>query len=94
MSRYEFGNAANDGSGESSVNLLTSDYIGNWNYYDASANNEAGELVNIPTIKTKMKFKIITLESFSENTYFDFADKCSSLFQKHKDVTIKRRFSK
>ena len=24
----------NDGSGESSVNLLTGDYIGNWNYYD------------------------------------------------------------
>lgn len=34
MSRYEFGNATNDGSGESSVNLLTGDYIGNWNYYD------------------------------------------------------------
>ena len=29
MSRYEFGNASNDGSGESSVNILTNDYIGN-----------------------------------------------------------------
>jgi len=34
MSRYEFGPANNDGSGESSVNLLTGDYIGNWNYFD------------------------------------------------------------
>lgn len=53
MSRYEFGNASNDGSGESSVNLLTRDYIGNWNYYD----NDKNELIKIPTIKTKMYLK-------------------------------------
>lgn len=57
MSRYELGNAAHDGSGESSVNLLTNDYIGNWNFFDYLAHNEDGELVNIPTIKTKMKFQ-------------------------------------
>lgn len=58
MSRYEFGNATNEGSGESSVNLLTEDYIGNWNYFDHLANNEEGELAKIPTIKTKMKLLI------------------------------------
>ena len=57
MSRYEFGNAVHDGSGESSVNLLTGDYIGNWNYNDIEKDN----LIIIPTIKTKMKFKTINL---------------------------------
>ncbi|MBA5791165.1 hypothetical protein H1R17_00520 [Flavobacterium sp. xlx-214] len=80
MSRYEFGNAANDGSGESSVNLLTGDYIGNWNFYDDLANNEGGELVKIPTIKTKMYFKTINLEDFSEDVYFNYADRCSKLY--------------
>ena len=80
MSRYEFGNAANDGSGESSLNLLTGSYIGNWNYYD----QEKDELVNIPTIKTKMKLPATDLESFSENTYFGFAEKCSELYYKGK----------
>lgn len=48
MSRYEFGNAANDGSGESSVNLLTGGYIGNWNYYDWDKDS----LIKIPTISS------------------------------------------
>ena len=80
MSRYEFGNATNDGSGESSVNLLTGDYIGNWNFYDDLANNEGGELVKIPTIKTKMYFKTINLQDFGEDVYFDYADRCSKLY--------------
>lgn len=80
MSRYEFGNAANDGSGESSVNLITGSYIGNWNYYDESKQ----ELVSIPAIKAKMKFPTTDLEAFSENTYFGFADKCSDLYYKAK----------
>jgi len=85
MSRYEFGNAANDGSGESSVNLLTGNYIGNWNYYD----QEKEELVSIPTIITKMKLSATDLESFSENTYFGFAEKCSELFYKGKEKNMK-----
>jgi len=80
MSRYEFGNAANDGSGESSVNLLTGDYIGNWNYFDANKN----ELIKIPAIKTKMAFRKVFLENFSEDTYFGFADKCAALYEKAK----------
>lgn len=86
MSRYEFGNATNDGSGESSVNLLTGDYIGDWNYFDYSAKNENGELIKIPTIKTKMKFKIINLEDFGEEIYFGYAEKCSELFHKYKSI--------
>ena len=80
MSRYEFGNAANDGSGESSVNLLTGNYIGNWNYYDM----EKDILIKIPTTKTKMKYKIINLENFSDETYFSYAEKCAELYHKNK----------
>ncbi|GAA0721296.1 hypothetical protein GCM10009430_22400 [Aquimarina litoralis] len=91
MSRYEFGNAANDGSGESSVNLLTSDYIGNWHYYDMTANNNEGELVKIPSIKTKMYFDKIYLEDFNDEVYFGFADQCSELYYAHREKIKKQR---
>ena len=88
MSRYEFGNAANDGSGKSSINLLTGDYIGNWNYSDWESDNK---LIKIPTIKTKMYFKTINLEKFGEDVYFDYTEKCAELYQKHKNLEIKKR---
>lgn len=91
MDRYEFGNAANDGSGESSVNLLTGDYIGDWNYYDHFYNNEEGQLVKIPTIKTKMPFKKIYLEGFDDGDYFEFGLLCAHLFEQHKQKEVKRR---
>jgi hypothetical protein len=83
MSRYEFGNAVHDGSGESSVNLLTGDYIGNWNYFDIGTDR----LVRIPTIRKKMKFKPINLENFSEDTYFNYADKCAELYNRQKEIS-------
>lgn len=85
MSRYEFGNAVNDGSGESSVNLLTGDYIGNWNYYDLQKDS----LIKIPTIKTKMTFKTIYLEEFHDETYFTYAERCAKLYNKHKKIEMK-----
>lgn len=81
MNRYEFGNATNDGSGESSVNLLTNDYIGNWNYWD----EEKEELVKLPTIKTKMNLGKVYLEGFNDEVYFTYADKCAELYGKQKD---------
>ncbi|MFC6267798.1 hypothetical protein [Frigoriflavimonas asaccharolytica] len=50
MQRYEFGPANNDGSGKSSVNLLTNNYIAEWNHYDL----DKSELIKIPSIKKKM----------------------------------------
>ncbi len=85
MSRYEFGNAVQDGSGESSVNLLTGDYIGNWYYFDVTRDT----LVKIPTIKTDMEFKTINLTDFSEDTYFGYADRCSELYYKYRDIQVK-----
>lgn len=80
MSRYESGNAANDGSGESGVNLITGDYIGNWNFYDETRQR----LRKIPTIKTKMIIPKTDLQSFSDETYFNYAGKCEDLYQKRK----------
>ncbi|RZL39543.1 MAG: hypothetical protein EOO96_00340 [Pedobacter sp.] len=91
MTEYAFGNAANDGSGEASINLLTGDYIGNWHYYDHLANNEKGELVKIPTIKAKMPLKKIYLEDFDEGQYYAMTDKFSPLVEKHEDLERKRR---
>lgn len=80
MSRYEFGNATNDGSGESSVNLLTHDYLGNWNYFDP----QKEKLVKIPTIKAKMVLGKIFLDTFSDKTYFTYAEKCAALYEKNR----------
>jgi hypothetical protein len=80
MSRYEFGNAVNDGSGESSINLLTGDYIGDWNYFDDGTE----ELIKIPTIETKMSIGKIYLEDFCGEIYFCFAAKCAELYHIHK----------
>ncbi|MES2775551.1 MAG: hypothetical protein V4722_15350 [Bacteroidota bacterium] len=87
MSRYELGNAANDGSGESSVNLLTNDYVGNWNFY----HEKKEALIAIPTIKTKLILPKTHLESFSEETFFGYAGKCSALFAKRKDELLKSK---
>ncbi len=87
MSHYDFGNAANDGSGESSVNLLTGDYIGNWHYYD----HKQEKLIKMPTIKTKMKFNKIYLEDFNGDTYFNFADRDANLYEKQRAKMIKHK---
>lgn len=70
MQRDEFGPANNDGSGESSVNLLTNTYVGEWNYWD----NEKEKLVKMPAIKRKMIFP---------KTYFDtFTNEFSTYLEK------------
>jgi hypothetical protein len=81
MSRYEFGPASNDGSGESSVNLLTNDYIGKWNYYDLNKS----KLIKMPAIKTKMIFKKTSLTDFDESILYDFSGLCSEMYLKKKD---------
>lgn len=86
MMRYEFGPANNNGSGESSVNLLTNDYIGKWNYFD----DNKERLISMPPIKTKMVFPITWLENFGEQTYFDYAEKCAALFVKQKNLLLKK----
>ncbi|WP_267406158.1 MULTISPECIES: hypothetical protein [unclassified Chryseobacterium] len=86
MSRYEFGPANNDGSGESSVNLLTGNYIGNWNYYDLRRE----KLIKIPTIKAKMIFPKTFFENFEEKIVSDYSEKCANLFLNNKANRIGR----
>lgn len=76
MSRYEFGPATNDGSGESSVNLLTNHYIGNWSYHD----ERREKLVTLPTITATIDLGKIYLEDFSDEICFEFAKRCSALY--------------
>ncbi|WP_428070561.1 hypothetical protein [Chryseobacterium gambrini] len=84
MSRYEFGPANNDGSGESSVNLLTDNYIGEWNYYDL----DKSRLIKMPTIITKLTFKKTFLIDFDESVLYDFGSRCSELYLAKKEKLI------
>ena len=86
MSRYEFGSASNDGSGESSVNLLTHDYIGNWNYFD----NNKMKLIPIPSIKKKMIFPAVYLSKYTEKTFYKYQDWCAQLFEKAKAKMLQK----
>jgi hypothetical protein len=85
MTRYEFGPATNDGSGESSINLLTNAYVGNWNYFS----EKTFELIKMPTIKTKMILPRTYLDTFDEKIFFDYADKCAEIFGKKKYLLVK-----
>lgn len=86
MSRYEFGPASNDGSGESSINLLTNSYIGKWNYFS----DKKMELIKMPTIKTTMILPKTYLETFDEKIAFAYSEKCSELFGKKKALLMKK----
>jgi hypothetical protein len=49
----QYGNATNDGSGTSSYNLSTGQYIANWNHFDERKNT----LVAVPKISKKYPLK-------------------------------------
>lgn len=87
MSNYAFGNAANDGSGESSVNLLTNKYIGNWNFYD----HECDTLVKIPEISTQLFIPETYLEDFCEDVYFYYDTECTKLYYKYKQISNSKK---
>lgn len=85
MRRFEFGPANNDGSGESSVNLLTNQYIGDWNYWD----EEDSELKKIPTIRKKMVFPKVYLDGNIIETFETYQEKCSNWFNAEKKRLLK-----
>lgn len=74
------GNASNDGMGKASVNLLTNQYIGEWNFYDL----EKEELKLLPIIKTKMMLPKTTLNTFNDAIIGSFLNKSSALYSKYK----------
>ncbi len=85
MSRYEFGNAAGDGSGKSSVNLLTNSYIADWNYFDY----DKEQLVKIPTIKGRLELPKMYLDGEVEQTYDKYASYCSGQYDTAKKTMQK-----
>ncbi|RZL37694.1 MAG: hypothetical protein EOO96_04555, partial [Pedobacter sp.] len=84
MSRYEFGTATKDGAGESSVNMLTHSYIGNWNYFD----KENKAIVALPTIKKRMQLPLTFLDGFSEDFLYKFSDRCADLIESYKEKML------
>lgn len=87
MSRYEFGNAANDGSGNSNLNLISNKYLGNWNYYD----EEKEKLIKMPVIKKTIVLPVTDLEDFSHEQVEEYSTKCSDLMETLK--TKMRKFN-
>ncbi|WP_374172964.1 hypothetical protein [Flavobacterium tructae] len=77
-SRYNLGDAAQNGSGESSVNLLTNKYIGEWIRVDLKLKKR----IKIPTIKRPFITNKIYLEQFSIKQPDDFVEFCDDIRNK------------
>ena len=85
MQRYNFGPANHDGSGESSVNLLTNRYIGEWNFFDV----EQSKLIKIPSIKRKMTIAKSYFDKMG-SVYSEYEEKDTQYYLEEK----KRRYNK
>lgn len=80
INSYSFGNAANDGSGESSINLITDSYIDNSRYYDY----EKEELIDIPIIKRTLKIGTQNLSDFDGAIVDKFTEQGAVWFNEEK----------
>lgn len=87
MNRWQAGPANNDGSGESSVNLLTGLYIGNWNYFDETRM----KLIKIKTIKAQINFPLIYLENFNNKVTDYYQHTCDALSTKYMNLSMQKR---
>ena len=85
---YEFGDTnSNDPFGKTSINLLTGDLIGNWNYYE----EKEDKFIKIPTVKTKMLLRKQYLNEFNEDNYFDFCDKLYKFSCEIRDKILEKK---
>lgn len=78
FSYTEYGDKVRDGSGKSSINLVTNKYTGN--FYDLFN----GKLVKLPPIYAEMIIPQTNLETFSDAVYFDYEKRCRALYEKNK----------
>lgn len=90
MNRYDFGNAANDGSGKSSVNMLTNKYEGYWHYYD----HKQGKLVAIPVIRKDMIFPKTFLNDSADGVFQKYLDLCGSYIADKKQEMLAAKTKK
>lgn len=78
ISWTKYGEKVKGGSGKSTINLLTNDYIGN--FYAVIDE----KLIKLPLINAKIVFPETTIENFSDAIYFDFEKKCITLYEEQK----------
>ena len=71
---FDYGDKA---KGRSNINLLTNEYRGN--FYEVYHK----KLQKIPTIKAKISFPEIYLETFNDNWCLDYETKCLALYEKN-----------
>ena len=90
MDRYEFGPASNDGSGESSVDLLTNVYQGDWNYLDM----KRLKLIKMPTINRKMVFPKTYLDNLDDAIVYRYSEQCAAIYHEEKAKNIAARSKK
>lgn len=81
MSRYELGSANNDGSGASSINLLTNQLVGSWNYWDE--NNQ--QLIELPEIKARIEIPKTFLSELDGSVFDLYLSKDVALYEQHKE---------
>ncbi|MET6996722.1 hypothetical protein [Chitinophaga defluvii] len=81
ISYTDFGEKVRNGSGKSSINLLTNKYVGN--FYDV----HNGKLRKLPTIYAEMIIPETNIEDFNDGLYFDYEKRCVALYEKRKKET-------
>ena len=86
MSRYEIGDADGDGKGESTIDLRTYNYEGDWFAYDYNRDT----LFKIPTIRQEMNLGIVFLDTFDDEIISEYSSRCSSLRYEEKMKIIVR----
>lgn len=77
----DFGERVRNGSGKSTIDLLTNKYVGN--FYDV----HKGKLRKLPTIYAEIIIPGTNIEDFSDALYFDYEKKCIALYEKCKRET-------
>jgi hypothetical protein len=80
---YNYGGASHDGAGNSSINLLTRECEGQWEYY-----KDIFKLVKTPHLKCKMYLPETFLEDFGEDQPDEYATKASAFYEKERDKLL------
>ncbi len=75
MTYYNFGPASHDGSGQSSANLLTDEYIANWQYVDI----KAPHIITLPTMNVRLNFPLSFLGNEQKSYDLFLAENTASL---------------